>query len=207
MDVPPLDKVILLALADHGHDDGTSIFPSVAATAIKCSVSTRTVQRIVGKYRRCGVLALVAEAAGHQPRQYRFVFRGDSIQSPRLIVAPTVEVADHRSGVTVEAGTVPAQKLLRSKATVKKRTVTLSRAWPEDFDLTEKRANYARTRGCRNPALQWEQFHDDCLKHGTRFVDWDAGWRTRCRNHWCPCREGVVPIEGPSLRDMARGVR
>ncbi len=51
--IDPTDKLVLLALADHGTDEGESIYPSIELLRIKTSFSRRTVQialrRLSGK--------------------------------------------------------------------------------------------------------------------------------------------------------------
>ena len=47
-DLPPLDKIVLMAIADHADDDGYA-WPSMKRIAEKCSMEKRTVQRHVEK--------------------------------------------------------------------------------------------------------------------------------------------------------------
>ena len=77
---------VLLAMADHAHDDGSSCYPSVPKLAWKVGISERTVQRIIGRMLESGVLELVAAARRHRPSEYainlsalpaKAEFRGD----------------------------------------------------------------------------------------------------------------------------------
>jgi hypothetical protein len=34
-----------------------------------------------------------------------------------------------------------------------------------------------------NPDTEFIHWQDDCLAHGRQYIDWEAAWRTRCRNH------------------------
>ena len=45
-DLPPLDKIVLMAIADHADDDGYA-WPGMKRIAEKCSMEKRTVQRHV----------------------------------------------------------------------------------------------------------------------------------------------------------------
>jgi len=56
-----------------------------------------------------------------------------------------------------------------------------ARSWPDDFKLTEERREVARAFGL-DPATEWNKFHDHALAHGSRYVNWDAAWRSWCRN-------------------------
>lgn len=44
--LPQREKYVLLAYADHAHDDGSKVFPSVGLVAHKTGYSTRSIQRI-----------------------------------------------------------------------------------------------------------------------------------------------------------------
>ena len=46
-DLPTVEKMVLLVIADHASDDGTEAWPSQATIAKKASISIRTVQRAV----------------------------------------------------------------------------------------------------------------------------------------------------------------
>jgi hypothetical protein len=47
LNIPPLKKFVLLAMADHAHDDGAGCYPSIATLAKKTNVSRRGVQKIM----------------------------------------------------------------------------------------------------------------------------------------------------------------
>lgn len=70
----PYLKAVALALADHAHDDGSNIWPSVASVAEKTEIAPRTVQYKLRELEDCGLIACVAEG-GKGPkdtREYRF---------------------------------------------------------------------------------------------------------------------------------------
>jgi hypothetical protein len=62
--------VVALALADHGDDDGTRIFPGVALVSWKVGKSPRQVQRIMRELEALAVLVKVADAQRHRPAEY-----------------------------------------------------------------------------------------------------------------------------------------
>lgn len=68
----PIDKLVLLALADFAADDGTSVYPSIKTLAMKCDADERTCQRslrrMAGKY-----LVMVREATPTSARRYRLI--------------------------------------------------------------------------------------------------------------------------------------
>lgn len=67
------EMLLALALADHAHDDGTSVRPSVRHLAEKTRQSERAVQYQLRNMEACGWLQLVANATGgrNTPREYR----------------------------------------------------------------------------------------------------------------------------------------
>ena len=58
------EKVLALALADHCHDDGTRIFPSIKLLAHKSNQSQRTVQYQLRKMEKSGWLIRVSDGFG-----------------------------------------------------------------------------------------------------------------------------------------------
>lgn len=67
------EMVLALALADHASDDGTRVFPSVAALATKTRQSERTVQYQLRRMEEAGWLILVGAGNGGRSmhREYR----------------------------------------------------------------------------------------------------------------------------------------
>jgi hypothetical protein len=53
--------------------------------------------------------------------------------------------------------------------------------WPNHLLLTPEMREFAAKFGI-NPDTEFIAWHDDCLAHGRRYIDWTAAWRTRCRN-------------------------
>src|SRR6266404_5167956 len=64
LDLPPLEKLVLLALADHANSDGGSCYPGVDLLAQKTGLSRRTVQRILRKLETKGIAVPVAHQKG-----------------------------------------------------------------------------------------------------------------------------------------------
>lgn len=67
------ELLLALALADHAHDDGTKVYPSVSSLAEKTRQSRRTVQYQLRKMEQMGWLQLVAKEGGGRgkAREYR----------------------------------------------------------------------------------------------------------------------------------------
>jgi len=63
-DLPTIEKMILLVIADHANDDGSEAWPSQATIAKKASVSIRTVQRSVNSLVIQGYLRMEKHKGG-----------------------------------------------------------------------------------------------------------------------------------------------
>jgi DNA-binding Lrp family transcriptional regulator len=71
LDLPPQDKFILLAFADHADDSGYC-YPSFGRIAWKCGVSRSTIKRFVRRCRVSGVLEVLSVGVGrNNPSRYR----------------------------------------------------------------------------------------------------------------------------------------
>lgn len=102
LDLPQPLKLLALALADTGNDDGENIWPSKGYLAWKVCASSRTVQRQLADLERRGIVEVVAEkghrlASGQWTRLLKLhPERGDKL-SPlvREGVTPGVERGDN----------------------------------------------------------------------------------------------------------------
>lgn len=63
-DLPTVEKMVLLVIADHANDEGTEAWPSQATIASKASVSIRTVQRAVNALVAAKYLTVAKHAGG-----------------------------------------------------------------------------------------------------------------------------------------------
>jgi hypothetical protein len=65
--------------------------------------------------------------------------------------------------------------------TVKSRDPQRATSWPDDFTLSPERVENAKRVGA-DAAWEWDKFRDYHRARGSRFVDWNAAWRTWLRN-------------------------
>ena len=72
---------VMLALADHAHEDGTGIKPSIIRIAWKTGYSERSVQNIMSQLRRLGILVVTVPATHNTPNEYKFDWSA-AIQKP-----------------------------------------------------------------------------------------------------------------------------
>jgi hypothetical protein len=107
------EMLLALALADHAHDDGTHIFPSIASLAVKSRQSERSVQYQLRKMEQSGWLELVNAGGGRmsgyksggRPREYRI--------SPRWIKGEELAASkdgDESGSISKGANSAPFEK-------------------------------------------------------------------------------------------------
>ena len=90
--LPPSEKVVALAMADHAHDDGTEARMGLDSLAIKCTLSRRQVQRVVKSLLEKKVIEIQRPATPNSPVWYRFILdeHGNLLHlASRQIVTPT----------------------------------------------------------------------------------------------------------------------
>lgn len=63
-DLPTVEKMVLLVIADHANDEGTQSYPSQATIASKASISVRTVQRAVNNLVSEGYIRMFKHSGG-----------------------------------------------------------------------------------------------------------------------------------------------
>ena len=64
IELAPPEQAVMLALADHGKDDGTDIYPSVELLAWKTGKTVRQIQRILRSLENKRLIVAVAFAGG-----------------------------------------------------------------------------------------------------------------------------------------------
>lgn len=89
LDLPTVEKMVLLVIADHANDEGTQSYPSQATIALKASVSIRTVQRAVNTLCAQGYVRMFKHQGGsadcredRRPHLYQInlnALRGDTV--------------------------------------------------------------------------------------------------------------------------------
>src|SRR5262249_22401955 len=64
----------------------------------------------------------------------------------------------------------------------RKRRADRAAPLPQDFPFTEERRKFAEAGGVPDPALEFAQFKDHHRSRGSLMYDWEAAWKTWCRN-------------------------
>lgn len=72
-DLPAMDKIVLLRLADFADAHGHNVYPSVERVQKECGVSERHARAVIKKFTIKGLLILVRQGGGrNRPTEYRF---------------------------------------------------------------------------------------------------------------------------------------
>lgn len=72
-DLPAMDKIVLLRLADFADAYGRNVYPSVERVQKECGASERHVRGAIKKFTTDGLLVLVRQGGGrNRPAEYRF---------------------------------------------------------------------------------------------------------------------------------------
>lgn len=82
LDLHPNHKIILLAYADHAHDDGSHVFPSLKRIAYKTGYSRDQVRRISRELKEAGLMEQVADPTYNRPAEYMLTLERGSKLPP-----------------------------------------------------------------------------------------------------------------------------
>lgn len=140
LDMPATKKLALLALADWANDGGGSLYPSIAAIAARCSVSERTVQRILRDLAEDGWLGVVGNENGGRRKTRRY-----QLDAVRIISGGIVKGANLAPFQDVERVTSAEERVT---STTVKGDMGVTRSIiepPERASTKKKRAPAART--------------------------------------------------------------
>jgi hypothetical protein len=191
---PTAKKFLLIALADYGADDGSSIFPSVDRIAAKVSLSRRQVFRMLRQLQNEGWLTQTEPATSRFPARYQLnISAMTSTSSPVSPMSPEIGlgvtgshprgVLDVTPGVTPmspnpsgDPSGDPSEK--RESGRRKRRP---ARPFPDDFTLNDERRKFAEAGGLKNVGLIFGNFKDWALAGDVWKQDWEATWRRWCR--------------------------
>lgn len=173
LDLPPGEKLVLLALADQANDAGVQCWPSVATIAKRSGQGERTVRRALADL----------EKLGHLTRNHR---DGNSTQ---------YEVHPCHSGTPAKKAPLPntpktpaklAGKPSRNTKLPKKKTSLDARATrvPADFApiMSGKTASVVAGWPPGRFSDELEHFIDHHTAKGTHSYNWQASWRTWVKN-------------------------
>lgn len=102
--ITPNLKLVLVALADHAHDDGSGAYPSKALLSAKTGYSERQVQRILGELVGAGVIRALVGATRYRPTEYALCMSDTFMISRDLSCPPAPTRGDNMSPLSEDPG-------------------------------------------------------------------------------------------------------
>jgi len=192
LDLPPGEKLVLLALADQANDAGHQCWPSVSTIAHRSGQGERTVRRAFGELER----------KGHLTRNHR---DGGSTQ---YHVHPCQIGSPAKSAPLPKTTDTPAKLAAKPSRTTKipkkdkPSLVARKTRLPADFEPILSTAAEAIVRAWPVGMIERElaQFKDRSRALGQTYDDWQAAFRTWIRNaeKWRQNggRSGTYPVAG-----------
>lgn len=125
LDLDPIDKLVLLALADHADHEGNNVRPGNDLLCAKTGLSERTIGKKIEKFIEKGILVPVRLKTG--PGTLReFSLVTDQLTRHELFIKRDLKKLERASAgkKTVESGsTVQRPKAVKSRSTARQRTV------------------------------------------------------------------------------------
>lgn len=171
--------LLMLALADNADEVSRACWPSVPYLARKTRMSDRQVYRLLLTLEREGRIS-VRRGAGPK-RTSVFTLSQDDKLSDCHGVRVTSETPDpdicDRNAPCSGSGSGRRNRQEPSGA-----PRAVKRLLPEPFELTEAGEQFALAGGLTDVRLIFGAFKDHHRAKGSKFVDWQAAWRTWCRN-------------------------
>lgn len=169
LDLPPGEKLVLLALADQANDDGVNCWPAVSTICKRSGQGERTVRRALSDL----------ESKGHLTRHHR---DGGSTQyhvHPCQIGTPAETAPLPKTTPT------PAKLAPKTSRTIKpKKDSARATRIPEGFAPSMSGKTKSTVDGWPPGRLddELEHFRDHHIAKGTTSFDWQASWRTWVKN-------------------------
>lgn len=151
--LPTVEKMVLLVIADHASDDGTEAWPSQATIAAKASISIRTVQRAVNSLVEKGYLWMAKGAGGSATcrddrRPHKYTIRLEKLRGDTLTTRKDRGDNQDTNGATLATATGRQSRPMNHPSEPSKET-------PDSFILFWK--IYPRKAGKKAAMAAWEK--------------------------------------------------
>jgi hypothetical protein len=194
LDLPPGEKLVLLALADQANDEGRQCWPSVDTIGQRSGQGERTVRRALASL----------EERGHLTRQHR---DGTSTQ---------YHVHPCQTGRPVKSAPLPKTTSTPAKLAPKPPRTTTNKQTARVIPVDWKPEPFGEKSKCRPIVESWtpderetqvEHFTVHHRGKGSRFVDWQDAWKTWVLNSrkWGP-RPSSGSTGPPSVDPMIASI-
>ncbi len=183
------DLLLLLAIADHAHDDGCKAFPSVDHLAKKTRLSRRQTQYNMRSLVEMGELVIEENAGPKGVHMYRIPMEGGATSCTGAMIAgvqnPTKGGATHGTEGVQPIAHKPSVKPSENLNLAKMPNKTQSNRRkpetpiPDDFVLTPDMLNGAIEKGmdAKRAHYQFDRMRNWADANEVRKRDWMAQWR------------------------------
>lgn len=160
--------LLMLAIADHCHDDGTGAWPAIASLAQKTRQSDRHVQRLLLQLEASGELKIIKGGGRSNTNEYHIILKGDILSVKRVTSCPQRVTSDPVKGDIAmspdPSGTVSEPSLNRRRESAEHPSLPEVLATAEMIGLSEWKARdwFDEMEGCgwldfqHRPVVRWQ---------------------------------------------------
>lgn len=178
------ERLVMLSLADHADDEGRC-YPSIARLCRRTSMSDRGVQKVISRLSERGFITIKPNAGQGGANLYFLTSTTEpgsppEQRSPRTTFTtppnPVRKTPEPRS--PKPSGTIiePSEDRAREAKPRRKPEVPLPPDWvPSDRNIADAEARQFSAQEIHDEADRFRNHH---IARDTRFMDWDAAWRT-----------------------------
>jgi hypothetical protein len=188
-------RFVLLAIADYANDDGEA-WPSIAGIMKKTTLSERGVQTNIRRLESAGWLQIETGKGRKGCNNYTIKTpqemhpAGDApphieAETPHMSAETPAPYAPEPSRTIIEPSYIASGEATGAdKPAPKPKKQSRKTQLPEDWIPSQKNESDAQGAGLSFDDIDREaiSFRDHHRSRGNTMLDWDAAWRTWCRN-------------------------
>lgn len=181
-------RLVLIVLANNADDETGSCYPGIKYIAHRAGIDERTVRRMLRQLEELGEISTRINASHIGTNLYTI--------NPSILsgVSDCPGGADCPGGggrLTPKPSVEPSEHIHNAREPKKASLI------PEDWEPNEKGRQFALDRDIGIDA-EVDKFIDHHRQRGNKYLDWNAAWRTWCRNHrtWADEKRGTDHVPG-----------
>ncbi|WP_080484251.1 MULTISPECIES: helix-turn-helix domain-containing protein [Burkholderia cepacia complex] len=222
-DLPALQKLVLLMLANCCNAHTGRCDPSHDRLAKECGMSRDSVRRAIAELEKCGLIEIRRQTQNgvNLPNQY-LLRVGSSVggvgadsTDGYVPTAPTVGAdstegrcsqqggvgADSTTKQEVKPGSKPNTSSEESGRSVPRAKKSADRKTPlsENFAISDRIRQWAEEKGHARLQERLDHFVGTAKAKGYRYVDWDQAFMNAIRDDWAKLGNDAAPKKQPAL--------
>lgn len=193
-ELPALQKLVLLMLANCSNHHTGQCNPSHDRLAKECGMSKDSVKRAISELAEKGLLDIrrLTRDGVNLPNQYSLKV-GSSVGGVG---------ADSTEGGCSQHGGVGADSTTKQEVKPGSKPKTTKTTIPDDFSISEGVRSWADEHGFDRLEIRLERFIGYAKANGKTYVDWDMAFRNSISGNWAKLAER--PTYAPVM-DRSRG--